>query len=303
MKRIIIVFLVVLFLGTAAIGHAGDWTPQNVFSFADQLFAERDYFRAITEYERFLFLFPDHDQAKNARYQIALSYFLGDRLDEAIRLFREFSDRYPGDELGKQAMLRIAEAYYQKKDYEQAIVRYEHFLRDHRDAPEADTARIQIGWCYLRQGNWRRAAAEFESLPASSPLREQAQWLATEARTYPALPSKSPALAGGLSAVLPGAGQLYLGRTYDALLSFLMNGAFIWATVEALDNHSHTTAGVLLFFETGWYFGNIYSAVSSAHKYNRDRRQEHLERMSNQYGFSLYHDGEHTTALALTLRF
>ena len=29
------------------------------------------------------------------------------------------------------------------------------------------------------------------------------------------------------------------------------------------------TAGILLFFETGWYLGNVYSASNSVHKYNR----------------------------------
>ncbi|MDH4163172.1 MAG: tetratricopeptide repeat protein [Nitrospirota bacterium] len=303
MKRLLLITLAVLALGTPAKGYADIRSAEATLSFADQLFAERDYFRAITEYERFIFHFPDHGQAAYAQYQIALSYYMGDRLDDAIRLFEKFADKHPADEQGRQALLRIAEAYFQKKDYTQAIACYERFLRNHPDAPEADATRIQIGWSYLRQGDWRRAAMQYDSIPVSSPLREQALWLSTEAKTYPAVPSKSPALAGGLSAVLPGAGQLYVGRKYDALLSFMMNGVFIWATAEALHNHSHTTAGVLLFFETGWYFGNVYSAVSSAHKYNRDRQQGYLERLSNQYGFSLLLDNDRTAALAFTMRF
>jgi hypothetical protein len=35
--------------------------------------------------------------------------------------------------------------------------------------------------------------------------------------------------------------------------------------------------GILTFFELGWYSGNIYSAVSGAHKYNRNKKKEYLD--------------------------
>jgi TM2 domain-containing membrane protein YozV len=96
-----------------------------------------------------------------------------------------------------------------------------------------------------------------------------AQQLATEVAEGSQHPKKSPLLAGALSTLLPGAGQLYNGRPGDALLTFLLNGLFIAGTIEAIQHDQLAIAGVLGFFEAGWYSGNVYSAVNGAHKYNR----------------------------------
>lgn len=298
----LLLFLCATPAAALAADRDNDLSPDKVLSFADRLYDERDYYRAISEYERFLFLAPGDSRARTARYQIAMCYLQGERHDEAIRMFRKIAEEQPRDGTVRQAQLGIAEALYLKRRYDQSTEAYLEYLRIYPDAPDRDNVRLRIGWSRLRQGNWRDAGAEFDKVPPDSPLSGQAQWLAAESRAYPDRPEKSPALAGGLSAVLPGAGQYYVGRERDALVSFLLNGIFGWATLEAVHNRSRTTAGVLLFFESGWYFGNVYNAVSSAYKYNRDRRQEHLDRMSNQYGLSLRHDGG-GTVLAFALGF
>ena len=85
------------------------------------------------------------------------------------------------------------------------------------------------------------------------------------------IPRKNPTIAGLLS-VVPGAGQIYVGRYKDALTAFIVNAGLILATVEAFDNELYALGGVIGFVEFGFYAGNIYGTVSSAHKYNRDRQ-------------------------------
>jgi hypothetical protein len=89
----------------------------------------------------------------------------------------------------------------------------------------------------------------------------------------------------------------------DAAVSFMLNGLFIWATVEAFQNDNNVTGGILLFFESGWYLGNIYNAAGSAHKYNRRAEQDFLDRLSNRYSLSYIRDGRGTSLLAVTMRF
>ncbi len=91
------------------------------------------------------------------------------------------------------------------------------------------------------------------------------------------LPEKSPWMAGLLAAILPGAGHLYSGRTRDAALVFSVNGAFVAATLEAIQKDNHALAGGLAMAELLWYSGNIFSAVGSAHKYNRIVRTQLLD--------------------------
>jgi tetratricopeptide (TPR) repeat protein len=282
---------------------AGELPAEKMLSFADHLFEQGDYYRAITEYERVIFFYPDHPQAKTARFQIAYSYFKGEKFDQAIARFRALAGDYRDEELGRKALFMVSEAYYHKRDYGRAADVFTAFIEAYPDDPRADAARLKIGWSYLRQGNWMEAAGEFQKLPAGSPLREQAEGLAEESKNYPDLPKKSPSLAGGLSAVLPGAGQLYVGRPGDAAVSFLLNGVFILATVEAFQHHNNAAGGILLFFESGWYLGNVYNAVSSAHKYNRKSEQRFMEDLQNRYGISYGWDGKGTHIVALTLRF
>ena len=297
--------LLALLLITAFPAAAAPETPSGaqVLGFADHLFAQGDYYRAITEYERFLYLYPDDPRVRSARYRIARCYFEGDKLPTAIALLRSLTADPVADDVGRDSLHLLGEAYYLRQNYEQSRETYGDFLRHAPEDRRADGVRMRIGWSYLRQGDWRRAAEEFENLPPGSPLRESAEGLAAGARSYPEVPVKSPAIAGWMSAVLPGAGQLYVGRPRDATVSFLLNGTFIWATAEQFRKDNHVTGSILLFFEAGWYVGNIYNAVGSAHKYNRRAGKAYLDGLEERYGVSYSLDRNGTHHLAFMVRF
>jgi tetratricopeptide (TPR) repeat protein len=280
-----------------------EMSAEKMLSFADYLFEREDYYRAITEYERVIFFYPDHPLAKTARFQIANSYFKGNKLEQAIERFRALANKYSNEEIGRKSLLMLGEANYRKHDYVMAEDAFTRFIKNYPDDNRADAARIKIGWSYLRQGNWRQASEEFQKLPSDSSLYIQSKSLAEEAMSYPDIPKKSPALAGGLSAVLPGSGQLYIDRPGDALASFLLNGAFIFATVEAFHNDNNVTGGILLFFEAGWYLGNIYNAVNGAYKYNRSSEQQFMDMLQNKYAISYFNDGRGISMVGFTMRF
>jgi TolA-binding protein/TM2 domain-containing membrane protein YozV len=297
------IVLIALTLLCCPVANAAEMSAEKMLSFGDSLFERGDYYRAITEYERVIFFYPDHALAKTARFQIANSYLKGDRIDQAIERFKALSMDLPNEDIGRKAFFMLGEAYYQKREYARAVDFYESYIETYPGDERIDAARIRIGWCYLRQGKWRQASEEFGRLPPDSPLHAQAAGLAEGAQAYPGIPTKSPTLAGGLSAVLPGAGQLYVNRPGDALVSFLLNGAFIWATVEAFHNDNNVTGGILLFFESGWYLGNIYNAVNGAEKYNRRNEQKYLDGLQDKYHVSYRYDGKGGNMVAFTVRF
>jgi TolA-binding protein/TM2 domain-containing membrane protein YozV len=302
MRSRALIGLCLLFLFSQA-AIANEITVEKTFAFAENLFGQGDYYRAITEYERVIFFYPDHPLAKTARFQIALCYLKGDRLDQALDRFRALNQELPQVEVGRKAYLMLGEAYYQKREYSRAADIFATYIETYPGDERIDAARIKIGWSYLRQGQWRQAADEFQKLPPDSPLHAQAKGLAEGSEKYPGITIKSPALAGGLSAVIPGAGQLYINRPGDALVSFLLNGAFIWATVEAFQHDNNVTGGILLFFESGWYLGNIYNAVSGTHKYNRRSEKQFLDGLQDKYRVSYLFDGHGGSMVAFTMRF
>jgi len=302
MRPRVLLLLFLLFL-CGPVAFAGDMSAEKMLSFGDSLFERGDYYRAITEYERVIFFYPGHELAKTARLQAAHAYLKGDRIDQAIERFNALSNDLPNEEVGKKAYFMLGEAYYQKREYSRAAGIFESYIEAYRGDERSDAARIRIGWSYLKQGKWRQAGDEFGKLPPDSPLHAEAAGLAEGAQAYPGIPTKSPTLAGGFSAVLPGAGQLYVNRPGDALVSFLLNGAFIWAAVEAFQNDNNVTGGILLFFESGWYLGNIYNAVSGAHKYNRRTEQQYLDGLQDKYRVSFLYDGHGGSMMAFTIRF
>ncbi len=48
---------------------------ERQFEYAESLFKEGDYYRAITEYKRFIFFFPEENKAEKCYFKIGQSYF------------------------------------------------------------------------------------------------------------------------------------------------------------------------------------------------------------------------------------
>ena len=88
------------------------------------------------------------------------------------------------------------------------------------------------------------------------------------------------------------------------MAAFLINAGLIWAAWEAFDDEQYALGSVITFVEFGFYAGNIYGAVSGAHKYNRDRVSEFRERLNQRRQISLsLAPVPEGAALRLTVRF
>ena len=253
---------------------------------ADSFYNEGDYYRAITEYKRFLFLFPQGLRAEEARWKIASSYFFGKKWDEALAAAEDLLKRYPDSPFVPDALLLEGRCYAEKKDYSQAR---SFFRRVQEIAPgkaQAAEAQWQTAVTYVKEERWKEAAEEFRRISPASKLFPQADVATGGLERINELPQKSP-VAAGVLAVVPGAGHLYTERYRDAAIAMALNGAFIWGMVEAFERKNYVVGGILTFFELGWYSGNIYSAVSSAYKYNRNKKKEYLEHLEREGDFSL----------------
>lgn len=115
-------------------------------------------------------------------------------------------------------------------------------------------------------------------------LRDRARGLVAQDRAFEELDLQSPALAGALSAVLPGSGQLYNGRPIDAAISLVVNGLFGLATWYSFAELESIPAGVVSgIFAAGFYGGNIINAVSDAKQINAKRYLGFFEELKLDY--------------------
>jgi TolA-binding protein len=260
------------------------------YDFAESLFADGDYFRAITEYKRFLF-YHSQDQIlmEKSAFRIAESCFKARRWEEAIIELTRFIDQYPESTLRIDAVFLKGLSEKQIKAHEAALSTFNTILKESSPV-YYDKAVYQIALIRLEQRQWQEAKDALGRVPTNSPIFKSAKLLSSGLDRMENIRQKDPIVAGTLAAFLPGAGHLYAGRAKDAMVSFLLNGSFIWAAVELYDHKNYAAAAIVTLFELGWYSGNIYSAASSAHKYNRKAQNRFIENLLEYINLSYYYD-------------
>ncbi len=280
-----LVIRIMLVLGLLLLSLPGPLPAQDqasAYSFAESLFAEGDYYRAITEYKRYLHMFPQAQERPRALLRIGQSYLAGERWEQAEQALQRLAREFPASRQAETASLLYAEIPFQQKDFPLARQRFLD-LQKHSASPDLKReATYRAAWTLVEQDKYRAAASDLAQLDLPAALQ-----LAAAMEQMEHLPRKSPPLAGGLSALLPGAGQLYTERPKDAALAFGLNAAFILGAVEAWNNDNKVVAAILAFFEAGWYTGNIYNAANHAHKFNRDQREREKQKLRERFGVTL----------------
>ncbi|MBI4640722.1 MAG: tetratricopeptide repeat protein [Candidatus Tectomicrobia bacterium] len=272
---LISVLLITLFVSS---GEA-ELSPPPIFAFAEKLFEEGEYFRAVTEYQRFLFLFPDHPLSKEALMKIGLCYFHGGKWDQAFLFLRRVFEEYPEDERSLEALLFLGESRMQLGEYEGAIELYREMAERYRATPIGFKAEYSLGWAYLRRREWEQARSVFQAIHPESPHFLDAQWLSGMVSRGSELPQRSPRIAGVLSALIPGAGQIYAGEAVDGIISLGVNGGFLGAILASLRAGLGVAGGIAAFFEWGFYEGNIRSAALAARQFNRATQETFLKEL------------------------
>jgi tetratricopeptide (TPR) repeat protein len=262
-------------LCSAAAGRA---TPglvieaESQYHFALHLSQTGDYDAAASEFKRFVHFFPEDPRVPDAMAQIGIAQFKAKRFKEAIGSFQAVIDRFPGTPLAGRAYLHMAQCYVQLDDTGMALTTLHNLVAVSADTGIRGQAWYRIGWIYVEMGQWEDARRALAQIDPKDGEKYRLQPLLQGLNRAEKLPLKNPRLAGLLS-VVPGGGQLYCNRYQDAVVAFLLNGALIAAAWQSFDHDLSALGAVISCVEFGFYAGNIYGAIGSAHKYNRCRIQ------------------------------
>ena len=263
--------------------------PDKQFNFAECYFSDKDYLPAVSEFKRFIYFFPEDRRVETAMYRIGMSYFLSRHFKEAVNSFRAVIDRYVDTELSIKSYFMISEAHVKQYAFGLALINLNNLIMITHDEEVKDEAYYRIGWIYIETASWEEARRYFSKISPKNKNKYRLERLAGELNKERSIPRKNPNLAGFLS-IIPGAGYLYCERYQDALIAFLLNGGLIYAAVESFDDDNNALGGVIAFVEFGFYAGNIYGAVTSAHKYNRKQTGRFIETLKNNTKINLSAD-------------
>ena len=260
-------------------------TANPQYRYAEQLFESGDYQAARLAYKRLLFYDPDTEFRDIADYRIAQSYYYQNDATRAEGLFRKFPAIHPNSPLRFQSQLMLGQLHFDAGEYSLARSSLFELLHASKEPEVVDVAHYLRGWCYIHTTDWNKAISELRQVNTSQigvfrgkKARELADILLAETP----LPSKSPQAAGWLSTVVPGSGQLYVGKVKEGILAAALSGTFIYLAVDAIrDRRYIDCAGISL---VGWqfYWGNRTGAQQLASEYNKHHEQALIEALKRQ---------------------
>jgi soluble lytic murein transglycosylase len=153
-----------------------------------------DYDKAIGIYLALLADAPTSQQAREARYGLAESYFLNRNYEDATAAWEDFVARYPDDPRLPQAALMSARAYHAIEDCSQAIPHYQGYLTS--DTILADMVTGWLGDCLSAEGDIEGAINAYQQgLAATSDRAAQLDLRERVAAGYLTLEEHEAALA------------------------------------------------------------------------------------------------------------
>lgn len=256
------------------------------WALAEHLSGKGQHYRAITEYERFIFYFPSDVRVGLARVRILESYVAGRWWPEGVKAAGEaLQDLQLSGELRCRVLELLGICHMQMGDPAKGREALSSALEVCPTPAMRDRIRLLMVELEAGLGHWGVVGEVLEKVEAGGrPGRAAREQAAKIRQGQISSQQRSPWMAAVLAGLFPGAGHAYLGRWEDAALVFVVNGAFLGATVEAVEKKQPALAAGMALAELLWYSGNIFSAVSNTHKHNSRLAQEVSRGLSLEMG-------------------
>lgn len=260
-----------------------------------RLYDEGDDYRAISSLKKYRLLADEPRADRVAHLLIGDIYRRNEYPQLAIEHYQSASQAAleVGDADFGAHLLSIQEMCASLKAYATCHPMLRQFEEavDADDEAVAEVARFQREFVEMVLGQPPRADLGFDDpglARASAELVERQE-------LFDQLPTKSPVVAGILSAVIPGAGQAYVGRWFDGALALGMTGLFAGATAYShfgAESVPMTVASGLL--TAGFYTGNIANAAVDARRHNAQLYDDFFDTLHRDLWPRLYFrvDGE-----------
>ena len=269
----------ILIAGTPSLDNFSS-DKDRQYRFAQALFNEGRFIRAAAEFERFVSFFPEDPRVSAAQHKTAEAYFKAEQFQEAGIVCKTAIEKNPYAASTAKIYILLGRSQAKLNDFNQALVTLHNLLSIYQEPAIRDEARYLGAWIFIETGQSPKARHWLNEISPQNRERYDIEVLTSELSTTDIISHKDPRLAG-FFAVVPGAGHLYAGRYQDALVSFLLNTLTIWASYEAFDDDQPALGGLLGLVALNFYAGNIYSAVNSAHKFNRRATEEFIDSLKH----------------------
>lgn len=241
----------------------------KLLEFADFLFLDGDFFRAISVYKALYFYSRDDDMRTYCILRIAKAYLKSNKYKSSIRYAGILANDENALTAAKtESFLLLGLNYYSLQNYQLA----HQFFTMADEIQPFDRGLLYLGLLEAENRNWEGASEVFSTLTRNNDnmqLTDLAESLSLEVLKGKKIKRVSPVFSVILSTLIPGAGQVYSGHFYDALQAFLYVGIFGFASygVYLYDSHfsDHYVYTIAMVSITGLlHLSNMISAYRTA---------------------------------------
>ncbi|MBE0572808.1 MAG: hypothetical protein IH618_14800 [Ignavibacteriaceae bacterium] len=252
MRKIVPIFFLIPLFALSQSTSFEFHSPENIKKFADNLFCEGDYLRAIEQFE----LINEKLDDDTVKFKIMLGYSELGFFSESNEIFKGINDKsifYP-------------DAY---------LLSFKNQLISEPGLISASSIN-SFNSLQLKSFNKLNAISmlygdEFNISRENfiSPFDGDEQNSISTFYNYKVEPPyKSPALAGTLSAIIPGSGKIYVGEWGDGITSLLATGLLAFLAYDNFRADHTTRAWIFTGLGAFFYAGNIYGSIASAQIFN-----------------------------------
>ena len=226
----------------------------NRKDFGNYLFCQKDYLRAIDEFNIVL----NGKWNDTLQYKVASSYFNMKKYSDAMNNYEKlFSSKL----ISEEAKLEYYRSLFFIEDFEKFRKKFvaDYFPKSY----EVQLNRLRA-YSYLMDDSELPTETELISKfgkPDVKQISEFYNW-----KKEP--PYKSPTKAAIMSSIIPGLGKVYVDEVGDGITAFLLTGLFTYLAMDKFQKDQTTSAWLYTALAAFFYGGNIYGSASAVQNYN-----------------------------------
>jgi TM2 domain-containing membrane protein YozV len=252
MRKIIPIFLLIPLFAFSQSISINFHSPENIKIFADYLFCEGDFLRAIEQYE----LLNNYSDNDTTDFKVMLGYL-------GLWLYKESNEIFEGI---KATSIFYPDAYLLTIKNElitnPKLINSASIQSFNSFQMKSFSKLTNISKLYEDEFNISKE--DFIS-PFDGDERNSVSIL-FDLKIEPHY--KSPALAGVLSAIIPGSGKMYVGEWGDGLTALVVTSLFVFLAYDNFQADHTARAWIFTGLGTFFYAGNIYGSIASAQIFN-----------------------------------
>ncbi len=228
---------------------------QNRKAFGNYLFCDKDYLRAINEFNSVLKI----QWNDSLQFKIATSYYQMNNFDRA---YIEFQKIPLNSSIYEQSKFEKFRALFKSGKYLFLCGKIEKDMTN-TSSNSLELLRLRNSTLLL-ENNLLPSKNDFISVFGKDDKNKVSNFYSWKLNP----PYKSPTKAAIMSAIIPGSGKIYANEVGDGITAFLLTGLFTYLAVDKFQNNQNSSAWLYTSIAAFFYAGNVYGSATAVQNYN-----------------------------------